>query len=228
MASNDTNPQEEANGIENLNSHLTSAGEKLANNKKIIYWAVGIIVLIGVFLGAYFFIYRNPKLNKSYEAYNQVELDAMGNDSIAAAKYMEVAKKYGSSYGGNLAYLDAGTAYYRQGKYKEALAALEKFSSKDELLDANAMILRGDCNVNLNKYPEALKCYEEAISRAKKNSQIAPRALLKEANIYDAQKKYDEALKCYETIKTQYPEFQLGSGMTIDAYIEREKARIGK
>ena len=76
MASNDKNPQEEANGIENLNSHLTSAGEKLANNKKIIYWAVGIIVLIGAFLAAYFFIYRNPKLNKSYEAYNQVELDA--------------------------------------------------------------------------------------------------------------------------------------------------------
>lgn len=228
MASNDKNPQEEANGIENLNSHLTSAGEKLANNKKIIYWAVGIIVLIGAFLAAYFFIYRNPKLNKSYEAYNQVELDAMGNDSIAAVKYMEVAKKYGNSYGGNLAYFDAGMALYRQGKYKEALAALEKFSSKDELLDANAAILRGDCNVNLNKYPESIKCFEEAIGIAKNNSEIAPRALLKEANVYDAQKKYADALKCYETIKTQYPEFSLGNGMTIDAYIEREKARLGQ
>ncbi len=228
MASNDKNPQEEATGIENLNSHLTSAGEKIANNKKIIYWAVGIIAIIGAGLSAYFFLYRNPALNKSYEAYNQVELDAMGNDSIAAAKYMDVAKKYGNSYGGNLAYFDAGMAYYRQGKYKEALAALNEFSSEDEVLDANAAILRGDCNVNLNKYPEAIKCFEEAISRAKDNIEIAPRALLKEANVYSAQKKYADALKCYETIKTQYPEFKIGNGLTIDAYIEREKARLGK
>lgn len=47
MASNDKNPQEEENRIESLNSHLTSAGEKLADNKKIIYWAVGAVVAIG-------------------------------------------------------------------------------------------------------------------------------------------------------------------------------------
>ena len=45
MASNDKNPQEEENRIESLNSHLTSAGEKLADNKKIIYWAVGAVAV---------------------------------------------------------------------------------------------------------------------------------------------------------------------------------------
>ena len=69
---------------------------------------------------------------------------------------------------------------------------------------------------------------DEAISRADRNPQIVPRVLLKKANIYDAQKKYADALKCYETLKTEYPEFRLGSGMSVDAYIEREKARLGK
>lgn len=224
----DKNPQEETNSIENLNSHLTSAGEKIANNKKIIYWSVGIVVAVGAFLAGYFFIYRNPHLNKSFEAYNQVELDTQGNDSLAAVKYVEVAKKYGNSDGGNLARLSAGEAFYNQGKYKEALENLKEFSCDDPVLEANATILEGDCYVNLNKYAEALKCYEEATGIAKGNPQIVPRALLKKANIYDAQKKYADALKCYETIKTEYPEFKLGSGITVDAYIEREKARLGK
>ncbi len=224
----DNKSNEELNGIENLDSHLKSASEKIADNKKIIYWCVGIVVVIGAFLAGYFFIYRNPQLNKSFEAYNQVELDAMGNDSIAAAKYRDVAKKYGSTDAGKLALLSAGEAYYNQGKYKEALESLKDFSCDDPILDANATILEGDCYVNLKKYPEALKCFQKAVSRAKGNPQIAPRALLKEAVIYDAQKKYADALKCYETIKTEYPEFQLGNGILIDAYIEREKARLGK
>ena len=173
MASNnENNPQEEIRGIENLDAQLTSAGNKLADNKKIIYWATGAVVIIGALLAGYFFLYRNPNINKSFEAYNQVEIDAAGNDSVAAVKYLDVA--------------------------------------------------------NTNNYAEALKCFDQAISIADRNPQIVPRVLLKEANIYDAQKKYADALKCYEQIKTEYPEFRLGGGLTIDAYIEREKARIGK
>lgn len=116
MASNDKNPQEEENRIESLNSHLTSAGEKLADNKKIIYWAVGAVVAIGAVIAGYIFLYKNPHQSKSYEAYNQVEMDTQGNDSLAAVKYLEVAKKYGSSDGGNLASLSAGEAFYKIGR----------------------------------------------------------------------------------------------------------------
>ena len=55
-----------------------------------------------------------------------------------------------------------------------------------------------------------------------------PRVLLKEANIYDVQKKYQMALDCYQQIADEYPQFQPGSGVGIDAYIAREKARLGK
>lgn len=38
----------------------------------------------------YLFLYRNPQVNKAYEAYNEVEVKAMGNDSIAVAEYKKV------------------------------------------------------------------------------------------------------------------------------------------
>lgn len=228
MASEKKQNPEEENAIETLNSHLTSAGEKIANNKKIIYWAVGAIAVVACFTLSYLFIYRNPKLEKAFDAYNQVEITAMGNDSIAAAEYKKVADQYGSTDAGNLAALSTGEALYNQGKYNEAVKYLDKFSCGDKLLNANAIVLKGDCYVNLKKYDDAIKAYQQAINEADENPQIVPRVLLKEANVYDAQKKYDKALDCYTSIRDNYPNFQFGNGVTIEAYIERENARLGK
>lgn len=224
----DNKKKQEETTIDQLNTHLTSAGEKIADNKKLIYWAVGIIVVAACFTLSYLFIYRNPRLEKSFEAYNQVEITALNNDSIAAAEYKKVADTYGNTDAGNLAALSAGEALYNQGKYEEAVKYLEKFSSRDEVLDANAMVLAGDCYVNLKKYDKALELYNKAIRNANENPQIVPRVLLKEANVYDEQKKYDKALECYKSIKENYPKFSLGNGTSIDAYIERENARLGK
>ena len=128
----------------------------------------------------------------------------------------------------NLAALSAGEAFYNEGKYAEAAEYLKRFDCDDEVLNANALILTGDCFVNLKKYDEALDFYAKAVKECDGNPRIAPRALLKEANIYDEQKKYDKALECYKTIKNDFPEFQLGNGLGIDAYIAREEARIAK
>jgi len=226
MASQNQNNQDE-NAIDRVNAHLTEAGSKIASNKKIIFWGVGAILVVACLTLGYLFIYRAPRLQKSYEAYNRVEINAI-NDSVAAAQYKEVADKYEGDAAGNLAALSAGEALYNQGKYQEAAEYLKRFSSKDAVLDANAMVLTGDCYVNLKKYDEALDCYQKAVRKADSNSQIVPRTLLKEANIYDEQKKYDKALECYTTIKKDFPEFRLGNGIGIDAYIARENARLGK
>ncbi len=224
----DNNNQHENNTIENLNSHLTSAGERLANNKKAIYWAVGIVVVAAVFVASYFWIYRNPGLNNSWAAYNKVELTANGNDTIRAKEYAKVADKYGRFDAGNVARLAAAEAYYNIGKYQDAVKYLEKFSTSDAVLEAQAKMLLGDCYVNTDKLDKALTSYNECIRKAEANPQVVPVALWKEANIYDAQKQYQKALDCYEQIKADYPQFALGDGMSVDAYIAREKARLGK
>lgn len=222
------NDVEEQNAIDKLNSNLGAASEAIAMNKKIILWVVGIVVIIAAMILSYIFFFKNPRMTKAFEAYNEVEIKAQGNDSIAALEYKKVADQYGSNDAGKLAALSAAEAYYNQGKYKEAAAYLEKFSSSEPVLAANALVLTGDCYVNMKQYDTALDYFQKALKKADKNPQIAPRVLLKEANVYDEQKKYDKALACYEEIKNDYPAFAMGNGLDIDAYIAREQARLGK
>lgn len=225
---NNKNEQQEETTLDKLNANLTGASESIARNKKAVFLTVAIAVLIAAIVLCYVFFFRNPKVNRAFEAYHQVEITAAGNDSVSAVEYKKVADKYSGTDAGKLASLSAAEAFYNTGKYKEAIGCLDKFSSSEAVLEANALILKGDCYVNLKKYDDALGCYGKAVNKAGNNGQIVPRVLLKEANIYDEQKKYDKALECYEKIAKDYPRFQPGNGATIDAYVEREKARLGK
>lgn len=226
MANNDQN--QELNAIDNLNSTLTSAGETVANNKKILYWALGIIVAIAACGAAYMWLYQIPTTKNSQAAYDRVMVKAAGNDSIATAEYAKVADKYSRTDAGHLAALQAAVGYYDLGKYKESIKYIDKFSSDDDVMNAQSKVLLGDANVNLKQYDAALTAYNAALRIASGNDQIAPVVLWKEANVYDAQKNYAKALECYEQIKNSYPSFNLGNGMSIDAYIAREQARLGK
>lgn len=225
MASNDTNKQD-TTAVENINEHLTQAGMKIQENKKIIFWVIGIIVAAGAFVCGYLFIYKNPRVNKSWEEYAKVEMQSMGNDSVALAGFKKVSSAYGSDGAGSVAALRAGITLYNQGKYQEALDMFKKADVSEPVLKASATRLIGDCYVNLKKYDSALDWFDKAISQANGNPQLVPVIMMKKANIYEEQKKYAEALDTYEKIKEDYPQFNYGLGM--DAYIARAKARLGK
>lgn len=227
MASSKQTPEQQ-DTLEALNTGLTNMGRRIETNKTALYVAFAGILAIAAITFAYIYFFHTPRANKAMEAYNKVELAALGNDSIAAEQYMKIAEDYSSTDAGNLAALSAGESYYNIGKYDKAAQYLKKFSSSDKVADANAQILLGDCYVNLKKYDDALAYFKKAVKTSAGNPQIAPRALLKQAVVYDELKKYEDALKCYETIKTEYPTFSLGNGISMDSYIEREKARLGK
>lgn len=226
MASKKQNSNHEETSIDKVNSQLTEAGTKIANNKKIIYIFLAIIGIVAAFTLSYLFIYKNPHVEKSFAAFNGVETQVL-NDSVAAEQYKAVANQYKGDMAGKLAALSAGEALYNEGNYEEAAEYLKRFSSDDDVLDANVYALIGDCYVNLNKYDDALNYYNKSVRKANGNPQIVPRVLLKEANVYDAQQKYDKALECYQIIQNSYPTFKMGNGIEIDAYIAREIARMG-
>lgn len=225
MASHKDQHQDDS-AIDRMNTHLTDAGSKLAENKKIIGIAIGVILIVAAFVLSYLFIYKNPHVEKAFEAYNGIETQAL-TDSVASEQYMQVADQYKGDAAGNLAALSAGETLYNQGRYQEAAEYLKRFSCKDNVLEANALVLTGDCYVNLENYDEALKYYHKAVKKADRNPQIVPRVLLKEANVYDAQGNFGKAMECYQQIKDNYPDFQLGNGMEMDAYIARELAKMG-
>lgn len=222
-----TNQHEDPSTLDNLNNGLTNVGRQIFVNKSAIYVAFGALLVVAAATLCYIYFFRNPKNDRAWDAYNKVEMTAT-NDSVAAKEYKKVADEFGSTDAGKVAALSAAQAYYSIGDYKTAAEYLQKFKTKDEVLEANAKVLLGDCYVNLKKYDDAIAAYNEAVRKAGGNPQIVPRVLLKEANVYDEQKKYGDAEKCYQTIKSDFPEFQLGNGVSIDAYIEREQARQGK
>ena len=225
MASSNQTP-EQPDQLEAINGRLTDLGRRIETNKKAMGIAMGAILVVACLTFAWLYLYKIPTNNKAMEAYNKVELSALGNDSVSSAQYKKVADEYGSTDAGKLAALSAAQSFYNSGKYEEAAKYLNKFSSGDKVLEANSKVLLGDCYVNLKKYDDAISAFKTAVKKADGNPQIAPRALLKMAVVYDEQKKFSDALNCYETIKKEYPQFSLGNGLSIDTYIEREKARI--
>lgn len=231
MAS-DKHKENDQNVVENINSHLTSAGEKLANNKKIIYISIGVVAVVAAFVLSYFFIYRNPRLQNSWAAYNKVLLmqtkGELTNDSVAAQEYQKVATNFSSTPAGNVAALSAAEAYYNVKNYDAAIKLLEKIDLSEPSLESQSRALLGDCYVNKKQYDKAIEAFNEAIKIADGNPELVPGYLIKEANIYNAQKKYDQSLACYEQIKSEYPRYTLSNGLDMDFYIEREKAFAGK
>ena len=229
MASNKN--REETTVVENLDSHLTKAGQRVANNKKIIYICVGVIAVVAAFVLSYLFIYRNPRLQNSWAAYNKVLLmqtKGEANDTVAAQEYQKVSTNFSSTPAGNVAALAAAQAYYRTKNYDAAIKLLEKLDLSDPILQCQSVALLGDCYVNKKAYDKALDCFANAIQMADGNPELVPGYLIKEANIYNFQKKYDKSIACYEEIKTKYPTYSFSNGLTIDYYIEREKALAGK
>lgn len=220
------NEQKEKTVVENLNEQLAGAERVIENHKKITYWILAGVLIVACAVLGYVYLYQQPREDKAATAYGNVDLKAQGNDSIAAAEYMKVANQYSGTDGGNLAALQAGEILYRLKRYKEAAKYLEMFSTKEPVMQANATCLLGDCQVNQKQYDAALSTYQKALGQAKENPQIAPRVMMKMANIYEFKKDNAKALETYEAILADYPGFRYGLGM--EAYIERAKARMGK
>ena len=217
--------------VENLDSHLTNAGRKVAANKKIIYISVGVVAVVAAFVLSYLFIYRNPRLQNSWGAYNKVLLMQQKgelNDSTAAEEYQKVSTNFKGMPAGNVAALSAAQAYYNVKNYGAAIKLLEKIDLSEPVLESQAKALLGDCYVNTDKFDQAITAFDEAIRIADGNPVLVPLYLIKEANVYNHQKKYDKSLACYEQIKNEYPRFQFANGLDADYYIEREKAFAGK
>lgn len=166
------------------------------------------------------------------------------NDNLLA-EYEKIIKSEGNKPGGNQARIAAAEMYYDKGEYKKTIEYLDKVKVKEPMLKGQLLILKGDSYVNLNNLGEAMKCYDECLKESKDYPMVSVRALLKKALVFDAQQKYGDALAVYKQIKKDYPremeELSLQSvnsenpnmpdfdnAFTIDAFIAREEARLGK
>lgn len=190
---------------------LPADNSAVKNDKKvrsIMMWTSIAIALVVILTIAYIFGYRQPAVEKGNAAIGEADRIALfeNNDSLALAAYQQVAKEYGFA-AGNRANLNAAIILYRQGKYEEALKAVDDYKATDNVIGATALALKGDCLVNLDKYADAVKAYDKAISRADNNPQLVPFLMNKKAVVLMAMEKWSDAAKVYKTIETDYPQF---------------------
>ncbi len=214
--------------IEELNESLSGIEKKVEDNKKMIVWVVAAIVAIAAIILGYVYLIQNPNMEKAKTEIAKADVDyTMGQDSIALNEYMAVADNY-SNDASNRAGLNAAIILYKQGKYEDAIKYLNKFDAAGTIVGPASQALLGDCYVNLQKYDDAVKYFDKAISLAGENELYTPLFILKKATVLREQQKYAEEAELLQTIKDKYPNFIMGYQVDVDKYLERAKAQAGK
>lgn len=222
MAKNNT--EETRTAIDDLNDTLTGAEQKFQENKKGIVVASAVIAVIVIALLGYVYGIRQPGIEAANEAIAQADItSSTGNDSLALAQYMQVADEHGYD-GGNRAKLEAAIILYQKGEYEKAIEYLKGYDRNETLIGAASLSLEGDCYANIDKFDEALACYDKAISASDNNPYYTPFFMIKQANIHHAQGNHEKELEVYSEIKSEYPEYAEAYRFDIDKYIERAKA----
>lgn len=130
--------------------------------------------------------------------------------------FLGIIENHSGTDAANLAEYYAGTAFLNTGKYKEAVEHLEKFNSKDEVLNAMAKGATGDAFAQLKDNKSALEFYDKA-AKATTNDLITPRFLFKAGQTALALNQKAEALKYFKEIQDKYS--TSAEGASIDAYV---------
>ncbi|HET8838716.1 MAG TPA: tetratricopeptide repeat protein [Flavobacteriaceae bacterium] len=220
---------------ENIEEKSTTAGvfntlDKSANkteawvakNQRYIFVLIGIVaVVILGYLGYERFIQGPNEAEASNEMAQAqmhfgeaLEAPAAEKDSLfqlslqgsgGAYGFVQIAEEYSGTDAANLAHYYAGMAYLNIGKYQEAIAQLDEFSSDDEILAPLAKGAIGDAFMQLNQTEQALTYYEKAASM-RSNSFTTPKFLLKSAITAIELGQGETAKKHLNKLKEEYPD----------------------
>ena len=214
--------------LEEVNENLTSAAQRIEDNKKYINWALIAIAVLVLLAVGYIYGIRNPNIEDAKNAIGKADLAMIqGQKEEALKQYEMVAKKYSNKFA-ERAHLNAAVLLYQDGKYDEAIKHLEAYTPNDKLVAPAAKSLLGDCYVNKKQYDKALAAYDKAISLSDKNEEYTPEFMIKKATVLHELKKYDEEIAIYEDIKDNYFTYRQNTGFDAEKYLERAKALAGK
>ena len=190
----------------------------IEKNQKAILGVIGLVAVCVLGYFAYHQYIQKPKeaeaMNEMFQAQNYWEqaLTAPAKDSLynlsiqgGEGKYgfLDIIDNYGGTNAANLAHYYAGMAFLNTNKYKEAIAQLDKFKSKDDILAPLAKGAIGDAFVQLGQNEDALKYYEEA-AKMRSNDFTTPRFLLKAGIAAMALNQNDKAFTHFKKISDDY------------------------
>ncbi|GAB2571091.1 tetratricopeptide repeat protein [Spirosoma areae] len=214
-----------------LEGKLEDVGDYFQQNKNIVLGVLGgILLLVAGFFGYRYYVSSQDETAQIelFPSVYQLEADSLKkalNGDGKTPGLLAVANNYGSTPGGNLAEFYAGLGLLKQGKYDEAIAHLNNFSSSDLLVQARAYALTGDAYMEKKSYDEAADYYRKAADY-KANKFFTPGYLLKLAIAYEQAKQTDKAMETYNEIIEKYGQSaEAGSAKKYKSVLE---ATIGE
>ena len=214
--------------LEEVNESLTTAAQRIEDNKKYINWALIAIAVIALLAIGYIYGIRNPNMQKAKDQIGKADLELLqGNQDEALKDYEKVASEFGNKPA-ERAHLNAAILLYQKGEYEKAVKHLENYSASGNLVAPASQSLLGDCYVNLKQLDKAVSAYDKASSMAGDNDAYAPAFRIKKATVLHEQKKYAEEADIYQTILDKYPMYGQQTGFSVEKYLERANALAGK
>lgn len=205
-----------------------------AKNWKKLSIGVGVVAVAALGFVGYKKLFSEPKELKAsevlagseqYMLQNQYD-KALAGDGQGSIGLEATINQYGGTDAGNLAQLYAGIAYYNEGKYDQAVKALESFKDcGDNVISPAAMAALGNCYACQKQYDKAVAKLEEAAKKADNASQ-SPLYLIQAGEIYEySLNNKEKALECYKKVADNYKtSYQVQRG-EIDKYIEHVSAK---
>ena len=204
---------------------LTRTEQFIEENQKSLITIVGAIVGIVALFSVYQNFYIAPMEEEAQAEMYMAEL-YFQKDSFNLALngdgqylgFLDVADDYSSTNVGQLANYYAGLCYLNTADFDNAIEYLRDFSSDDIVLSSLALGCIGDAYMELGDVEAALDSYASAVSNSSNNF-TAPRYMMKQALIHDANGDSDKALNLYKSIKNDYKTSREANG--IEKYIAK-------
>ena len=204
---------------------LTRTEQFIEENQKSLMTIVGAIVGIVALFSIYPNFYIAPMEEEAQAEMYMAEL-YFQKDSFNLALngdgqylgFLDVADDYSSTNVGQLANYYAGLCYLNTADFDNAIEYLGDFSSDDIVLSSLALGCMGDAYMELGDVDAALDAYASAVSNSS-NDFTAPRYMMKQALIHDANGDSDKALNLYKSIKNDYKTSREANG--IEKYIAK-------
>ena len=227
MAKKQDNTTEVFEGVE---QSLTRFEQYLEKNKNTLLIVIGVAVAIvlGIYSVKEYYIepMEDEAQKEIFMAQKYLQQDslkmALNGDGINMG-FLEIADNYGATKAGNLANYYAGVCYLNLGQFEDAIAYLDDFNGKDQVLSVLAKASIGDAFLELGQPDEALDYYEEAIG-INDNEFVIPTVLMKAGQVSEMNGDNDKALKYFKRIKSDFPDSREASD--IDKYIAKVEAKL--
>lgn len=206
---NEKNSQVEET-IDGAKAPLGNAESFIEKNKKIISaFIIGAVVGVGGWFAYKYFVAAPKELAAQeavFKAQFYFEKDSFNlalNGKGDTPGFLAVIDDYSGTKVANTAKFYAGRCYMGLGKFDDAIAMLDGYSSGDYFTTAQALGLIGDAYSEKGDAEQALEYYKKAADKAD-NNLTTPVFLNKAAGILQDQKKYAEALELYTQVRDKY------------------------